>query len=80
MIIKVMFEIIVIIIQMFLKIQERQLTGNARIKKVEILSQAWCDSKWGITITIMLAIHLVITITIALSLAIVLMIGESDRV
>ena len=39
-----MFEIIVI--QMFLKIQERQLTGNARIKKVEILSQAWCDSKW----------------------------------
>ena len=35
----------IILHQIMLKAQDSQLTGKARVKKVEILEQKWCDHK-----------------------------------
>ena len=56
-----------------MKVQDSQLTGKARVKKVEILDQGWCDDKW-VTITITITITtIIIAIFITIIIAILLL-------
>ena len=65
------------IIQTMLKVQESQLTGKARVKKVEILDQRWCDDKWVI-VTIIIIIITIVLIIIFLTLHIIITIIATD--
>ena len=60
-----------------LKVQESQLTGKARVKKVEILDQRWCDDKWVIVTIIIILLLIVILLLLIIIISMIIVTIES---